>query len=46
MVMKLKKIAKINWNIGTIEYDRIFSATESIYVKVTDPDMNLRPETV
>ena len=43
---EIKKTAKIHWNVGTIEYDRIFGAGESIRVKINDIDMNLKPETV
>ena len=42
---EIRKTAKITWNIGTIDFDRLFSGRgESIYIKVHDVDMNLNPE--
>ncbi|MCV0391984.1 MAG: thermonuclease family protein [Nitrosopumilus sp.] len=42
---EVKKTAKINWNIGTVDFDRLFiDSREYIYIKVHDVDMNLNPE--
>lgn len=42
---EIRKTAKINWNIGTIDFDRLFNESrETIYIKVHDVDMNLNPE--
>jgi hypothetical protein len=42
---EIRKTAKINWNIGTIDFDRLFTdPREYIYIKVHDVDMNLNPE--
>ena len=43
----VRKSVKINWNIGDIIFDRLFSDSyESIRIQVTDIDMNLNPETL
>ncbi|MGY5149667.1 MAG: thermonuclease family protein [Candidatus Nitrosopumilus sp. bin_68KS] len=42
---EIRKTAKINWNIGTIDFDRLFTESrEYVYVKIHDADMNLNPE--
>ncbi|BDQ31187.1 hypothetical protein NZNM25_01900 [Nitrosopumilus zosterae] len=42
---EIRKTAKINWNVATIDFDRLFNDSgERIYIKVHDVDMNLNPE--
>ena len=44
---EIRKTAKINWNIGTVDVDRLFNESrEYIYIKVHDIDMNLNPESL
>ncbi|WP_428325594.1 hypothetical protein [Nitrosopumilus sp.] len=44
---KIKKTAKILWNVGSIDFERLFPRhNESIHIKVTDVDMNLHPDTI
>jgi len=43
----ISKSAKINWNVGTVDFDRLFTVLdESIQIKVHDVDMNLKPDTI
>ena len=45
---KIKKSAKIDWNIGTIDYSRMVNTHEnaSFLITVHDADMNLNPDTI
>ncbi|ABX13358.1 hypothetical protein [Nitrosopumilus maritimus] len=44
---EIKKSVKINWNVGTMDYTRMFNGYgESFLITVNDPDMNLNPDTL
>ena len=44
---EIKQTTKIRWNVGSIDFERLFPRhNESIRIKVTDADMNLRPDTI